>query len=693
MAKTQAPKQPTLSDSGLGRIPILDIFPSVPGQRWLPKAFAGEVVPFGAVVFREGHDAVGARVEVAGPSGQRSERLLAPLEPGTDRYGALEQLGEEGLWRFRIRAYSDDFATWQHTASIKLPAGIDVDVTLAIGRELFEAGRIDATRSDAQRVLFGKVANTLGDATIDPVERLDVATSAAVLEAIADRPFESLTTFSEWREITVERERAGSGSWYEFFPRSIGAKKNTDGSWTSGTFRTAARRLPEVAAMGFDVLYMPPIHPIGRSFRKGPNNSLDAGPYDPGSPWAIGGAAGGHDAIHPDLGTVADFSYFLKQAAKAGLEVALDFALQASPDHPWVTEHPEWFTTLPDGSIAYAENPPKKYQDIYPINFDNDPKGIRRETLRLLRYWIKLGVRIFRVDNPHTKPLDFWEYVIHTINAEFPEVVFLAEAFTRPAIMQGLAKVGYQQSYTYFTWRNTKEELEEFLNGLSHETDAFFRPNLWVNTPDILTQYLQFGGRAAYKIRAAIAATAAPTWAVYSGYELIENVARPGAEENIDNEKYEYRPRDFALAEKTGQSIAPYITKLNEMRRDHPALRQLRNLELHWSDDDAILVYSKYIAAEFSGTGAPDAIIVVANVDPHSARETSVHFDVSKFGLPGVEQFRVTDLITGASWIWGVSHNFVRLDAFTEPVHILHVEPVDGTWPETHPTGADKAAH
>jgi starch synthase (maltosyl-transferring) len=302
-------------------------------------------------------------------------------------------------------------------------------------------------------------------------------------------------------------------------------------------------------------------------------------------------------------------------------------------------------------------------------------------------------VRIFRVDNPHTKPLDFWEYVILTINSEYPEVIFLAEAFTRPAIMQGLAKVGYQQSYTYFTWRNTKEELEEFLHGLAHETDAFFRPNLWVNTPDILTQYLQFGGRAAYKIRAAIAATAAPTWAMYSGYELIENVARPGAEENIDNEKYEYRPRDFALAEENGQSIAPYITRLNEIRREHPALQQLRNLELHWSDDDAILVYSKFLAGEFSPTGEPDAIIVVANVDPHSARETSVHFDVSKFGLPDAEQFRVTDLVTGASWIWGVSHNFVRLDAFVEPVHILQVSPIDGTWPEAHPSGAEKAAH
>ena len=329
-------------------------------------------------------------------------------------------------------------------------------------------------------------------------------------------------------------------------------------------------------------------------------------------------------------------------------------------------------STLPDGTIAYAENPPKKYQDIYPINFDNDPEGIRVEVLRIVRHWISYGIRIFRVDNPHTKPLDFWEWLIATVNAESPDVVFLAEAFTRPALLHALGKVGFQQSYTYFTWRNTKEELEEFFDSLAHETADFLRPNLFVNTPDILTEYLQFGGPAAFKIRAALAATASPTWGMYAGFELYESVARPGAEENIDNEKYEYRPRDFQKAEEHGKSLAPFITLLNRIRAEHPALRQLRNLEIHESEDDSIIVYSKYVAGEFTATGHPDALLIVANVDPHSVRETVVHLDVTKFGLTLGEPFEVHDLITGSIWNWSAD-NYVRLDAFTEPVHILHV--------------------
>jgi starch synthase (maltosyl-transferring) len=441
----------------------------------------------------------------------------------------------------------------------------------------------------------------------------------------------------------------------------------------SGTFRTAAKRLPAVADMGFDVVYLPPIHPIGRRFRKGPNNTLDAGPNDPGSPWAIGSVDGGHDAIHPELGTIKDFSFFLAQAKKSGIEIAIDLALQCSPDHPWVTEHPEWFTTLPDGTIAYAENPPKKYQDIYPINFDNDFEGLSREILRIVEYWIGIGVTIFRVDNPHTKPLHFWEWLLHEVNTRHPEIVFLAEAFTRPAMMQSLAGVGFQQSYTYFTWRNTKEELETYLTELSAETSDTFRPNLFVNTPDILTEYLQFGGRPAYKVRAAIAATASPTWGVYSGYELIENVARPGSEENLDNEKFQFKPRDFALAEENGLSLAPYLRRLNQIRAAHPALRQLRNLDVHWSGDDSMIVYSKHIAGEFTATGDDDAIIVVANLDPHSVRETTVHLDPTRFGIEPGTGFDVTDLITNATYHWGVD-NYVRLDAFTEPVHILRVE-------------------
>lgn len=645
----------------IGRIPIRELSPRLPDNLWSPKAYAGEIVPFAATVFREGHDLLGAEVVLSDPAGAVSVHPMVLGEPaGIDRWHTSARLGVEGQWNYRIRAFSDDWATWVHTAEIKVPLGQDIEV-------VFEQGARLVQRAGKQKV-FTDAAAAFRDTTRTPESRLAVASDPRLVSAITARPIRSLITESESVAVRVERERAGYGAWYEFFPRSEGAKRNKNGSFTSGTFRTAAKRLPAVAAMGFDVLYLPPIHPIGVAYRKGPNNTLEAGPNDPGSPWAIGSADGGHDAVHPDLGTVKDFSYFLGQASKFGLEVAIDLALQCSPDHPWVTEHPEWFTSLPDGSIAYAENPPKKYQDIYPINFDNDPIGLRTEILRIVRYWIGVGVHIFRVDNPHTKPLAFWEWLIHEINTEFPDIVFLAEAFTRPAMMQSLAGAGFQQSYTYFAWRNTKTELEEYLAEVSTVTSGWFRPNFFVNTPDILTEYLQFGGAPAYKIRAAIAATASPSWGVYAGYELFENVARPGSEENVDNEKYEYKVRDWS----TPNTLAPYITRLNEIRATHPALRQLRNLDVHWSDDDSMLVYTKYVPAALSADGRSDAIIVVANVDPHSVRETSVYLDPTKFGFGPADTFAVTDLITGADYTWSAS-NYVRLDAFTEPVHILEV--------------------
>ncbi|WP_370289971.1 MULTISPECIES: maltotransferase domain-containing protein [Cryobacterium] len=679
MAKTPkrtgtALSTPSIADvpTKVGRIPVLDLSPQLNDNLWPAKAFAGEVVPFGATAFREGHDAIGVMLFLTAPDGTQTQHPMRPGAPGTDRYETQVRLDLQGSYTYRVRAYADDFTTWVHNAAIKIPAGIDVELMFLIGSTLLASAGKDLKRPTVERRLFAAAAKTLANTRLPLAVRLAVVTDPALAAAAVVRPLASLDSFSAERTVRVERTRAGVGSWYEFFPRSEGAVRREDGSWQSGTFRTAAARLPGVAAMGFDVLYLPPIHPIGRSFRKGPNNTLDAGANDPGSPWAIGSAAGGHDAIHPELGTIDDFSFFLDAARTEGIEVAIDLALQASPDHPWVTEHPEWFTTLPDGTIAYAENPPKKYQDIYPINFDNDPAGIRAEVLRLVRYWIGVGVNIFRVDNPHTKPLDFWEWLIGTINRESPDVVFLAEAFTRPALLQGLAKVGFQQSYTYFTWRNTKEELEEFFDGLAHDTADFLRPNLFVNTPDILSEYLQFGGPAAFKIRAALAATAAPTWGLYAGFELYESVARPGAEENIDNEKYELRPRDFAKAEALGRSLAPFLAQLGRIRAAHPALRQLRNLDIHSSDDDSILVYSKYLSGEFTDDGRTDALIIVANVDPHSVRETVVHLDVTRFGLPLGSHFEVEDLITGAVWTWSAD-NFVRLDAFTEPVHILHV--------------------
>jgi starch synthase (maltosyl-transferring) len=653
----------------LGRIPIRHLSPQQPENFWPAKACVGEVVPFHATVFKEGHDVIGVDLLLTDPSGTQTVHRMADVDEGTDRWHVDALLDAQGDWSWSVQAWLDEWATWLHTAEIKIPAGIDVQLTLTMGAQLLAR----ASAAASENKVLKDAAKTVANKSLSPAARLKVAVDERVTSEIERQPLARLMTLSLPLTLRVERTRAGVGSWYEFFPRSEGAKRGKNGGWTSGTFRTAARRLPAVAAMGFDVVYLPPVHPIGTSFRKGPNNSIETSVGDPGSPWAIGSKDGGHDAIHPELGTVEDFVAFIDTAKKSGIEIAIDLALQCSPDHPWVIEHPQWFSHLPDGSIAYAENPPKKYQDIYPLNFDNDPAGLREEILRIVKYWISLGVKIFRVDNPHTKPLQFWEWLLHKVNTEYPDVVFLAEAFTRPPMMHALAQLGFQQSYTYFTWRNTKEELAEYLVELSHETSDFLRPNLFVNTPDILSEYLQFGGPAAYKVRAAIAATASPTWGVYAGFELFEDVARQGSEENIDNEKYEFKARDFAGAESAGHSLAPYLTTLNRIRAEHPALRQLRNLELHWSDDDAILIYSKFLDGKHTRSGRSDAIIVVANVDPHTVRESTVHLDPTRFGMRSDETFEVTDLITKQKFTWG-TNNYVRLDAFVEPVHILRVE-------------------
>jgi starch synthase (maltosyl-transferring) len=458
----------------------------------------------------------------------------------------------------------------------------------------------------------------------------------------------------------VDRRRALYGSWYEFFPRSEGATATM-----SGTFAQAAERLPAIAAMGFDVVYLPPIHPIGEVNRKGANNTLTPAPDDPGSPWAIGSAAGGHDAVHPDLGTLDDFDAFVARTRAEGMEVALDLALQAAPDHPWATAGKPWFLLRADGSIAYAENPPKKYQDIYPMWFDGDPEGISREVLRILHFWMDRGVRIFRVDNPHTKAVRFWDRLLSDVRRTDPDVLFLAEAFTRPPMMRALAEVGFHQSYTYFTWRNEKWELEEYLRFLAHDASAYMRPNFFTNTPDILHAYLQQGGPAAFAIRATLAATMSPTYGIYSGFELYEHVAlKPGSEEYLDTEKFSYRPRDYGAAEATGQSLAPYLTQLNTIRRDHPALQQLRDVTFHHVDDAQVICFSK--------RDGDDIIIVVCTLDPHNARETNVHLDMPALGLDWHESFRVRDLVTDTTYVWR-EHNFVRLDPFLHCAHIFHV--------------------
>ena len=662
-----------LHENPIGRLPILGVKPSVEGGRWPAKAFKGELIPFSANVFREGHDALGVELLLTDPSGKQQIHRLAAGALGSDLWHTKVQLNDQGIWKFQIRAFADDYETWHHNATVKLAVGVDEELMMLEGIALFTRAAAEKGRTAANAKALVALAEKLGDTSRPAKDRLVEAETAAIQKAVTSQPIRSLVTLSDEFRINCERELAGSGAWYEFFPRSEGATFDSKSkTWTSGNFKTAAKRLPAVAEMGFNILYMPPIHPIGVAYRKGPNNTLTAGPQDPGSPWAIGTSAGGHDAIHPDLGDEKDFAAFVKKANSLGLEIAMDLALQASPDHPWVKTNPEWFTTRADGTIAYAENPPKKYQDIYPINFDNDPEGIHFEVLRVVKLWISRGVKIFRVDNPHTKPVAFWEWLIGEINNEFPDVVFLAEAFTRPSMMHALGKVGFQQSYTYFTWRNTKAELESYLHELVHESADFFRPNFWVSTPDILTEYLQFGGPAAHKIRAVLASMCTPSWGMYAGYELCESVARPGAEEHIDSEKFEYRPRDWDAAKKGGRSIADFITKLNEIRAAHPAVRQLRNLEIQHTDDSAITAFSKHLAGDHTESGKPDTILVVVNTDPHAVRETMVRLDLEKLGLPLGSRFEVKDLLSGEKYEW-TSDNYVRLDSFVQPAHIFQI--------------------
>ncbi|MGY1495449.1 alpha-1,4-glucan--maltose-1-phosphate maltosyltransferase [Streptomyces sp. QTS52] len=648
----------------IGRIPVRDVRPAVESGRRPAKAVAGETFQVTATVFREGHDAVGANVVLCDPEGRPGPWTpMRELAPGTDRWGADVTPDAAGHWTYRVEAWSDPISTWRHHAGIKIPAGIDVGLVLEEGALLYERAAVGVPERAARAVVL-TVARALGDDSLPVTDRYAPALTPAVDKVLRRHPLRELVTSSEPLALVVERERALYGAWYEFFPRSEGTPEQPH-----GTFRTAARRLPAIAAMGFDVLYLPPIHPIGHTFRKGPNNTLSASAGDVGVPWAIGSEAGGHDAVHPDLGTVEDFAFFVAEAARHGLEVALDFALQCSPDHPWVRKYPQFFHHRPDGTIAYAENPPKKYQDIYPIAFDADLPGLVAETVRVLRHWMAHGVRIFRVDNPHTKPVVFWERVIAEINGSDPDVIFLAEAFTRPAMMHTLAQVGFQQSYTYFTWRTTKPELTEYLTELSGEAAAYMRPNFFVNTPDILHEYLQRGGRPAFEVRAVLAATLSPTWGVYSGYELCENAPlREGSEEYLDSEKYQLRSRDWESAERNGQSIAPLIASLNRIRRDHPALHRLRNLRFHRTDNDAVIAYSKR-------TGE-DTVLVVVNLDPHHTQEATVSLDMPQLGLGRREDegrsLAVRDELSGETYHWGRT-NYVRLEPGRAPAHVFHL--------------------
>jgi starch synthase (maltosyl-transferring) len=696
----------------IGRIPILDVQPVLECGRRPAKAVAGETFEVSATIFREGHEMLGAGVVLRTPTGERQPVVgMAEAMPGTDRYAAQVTVGCEGRWQFQVEAWGDAIAHWRHDAGIKVPRGLDVGLMMAEGAILFEraarslrpnravpagsAGPVGpagpggpaappappgarwahaaraAQSAQAARSALLALAARLRDPAIPPWDRLAAADDDEILAILAAHPLRELLTRSPSYPLAVHRQRALYGAWYEFFPRSEGVRTDPMGRRepTGGTLRSAACRLEQIAAMGFDVVYLPPVHPIGTTARKGRNNALQAGPGDPGSPWAIGSPDGGHDTIHPELGTLADFDAFVRRAGEVGLEVALDFALQASPDHPWVRRHPEWFTTRADGAIAYAENPPKKYQDIYPLNFDQDPEGLYAEALRVLRHWMDHGIRIFRVDNPHTKPLPFWERLLAEVDRTDPDVIFLAEAFTRPAMMHALAQIGFHQSYTYFTWRNTAAEIVGYLRELSGPAAAYMRPNFFTNTPDILHEYLQHGGPPAFRTRAVLAAMLSPSWGIYSGYELCENTpVRPGSEEYLDSEKYQYRPRDWAKAQEPPNGIAPLITRLNAIRKAHPATHWLRNLRFHHVDQPELICFSKRSQRD------EDTVLVVVNLDPHTPREATVWLDMPALGMDYGSQFVVTDELSGHSYQWGRA-NYVRLDPAMTPAHIFTITP------------------
>jgi starch synthase (maltosyl-transferring) len=647
----------------INRIPASDISPTIWfGGEFVPvKTIPFEKFKVEATVIRDGHDAYGADVVLLDAKGVEVARsIMSENWPGTNRFNGWIAPNGLGEFTFHIETYDHPYLTWEHDGAIKIAANIDAELMCEIGALIYEE-TINENKNSKE--LLEPLVKVLRDRKLAPANRFSQATTESVRAYFRANPLKKLVSRSESFPVRAERERALVGAWYEFFPRSEGATANS-----SGNFKTAVNRLAAVKEMGFDVLYLPPVHPIGVQFRKGPNNTLNAGPNDPGVPWAIGSTAGGHDAINPELGTMKDFEDFVQHAKRLGIEIAMDFALQASPDHPWVKSNPEWFSHRPDGSIAYAENPPKKYQDIFPINFDQDYQGIVKETLRILRFWISKGVTIFRVDNPHTKPVHFWQEVLAEIYKESPEVIFLAEAFTKPAMMHALGKAGFQQSYTYFTWRTNKDELTDYGNEVAHHTSAFFRPNFWVNTPDILPYHLQSGNPAMFALRAVLAATMAPSWGMYAGFELYESKPlADGKEEYWESEKYQIKVRDWDGATKKGLTLAPFITKLNQIRRENLALQRVRNLHFHHTDSGAILAYSK--------RENDNLILVVVNLDPNDTQETTVHWNMDLLGF-NAPNFKVTDLIDGKEYDWS-PHTFVRLQP-SRPVgkvaHIMKVQ-------------------
>lgn len=649
------------TDRSAGKTPtrvwIENVRPQIDGGRFPVKRCLGEKLRVGADVIVDGHD----KLAVVLRHRPRSSKAWAevPMTPrGNDLYEAEFSLNLFEPHDYTVCAWIDRFGSWKEGLAKKVKALQDVESDLLEGALLIESAAGRATGADRQ--WLEERAEILRSS--QPQETRFWAAAAEELSAIISRyPDRSgEVEYERVLPVQVDRVKARYSTWYELFPRSAAPGGNE-----SGTFRDVERFLPQVARMGFDVLYFPPIHPIGRVNRKGRNNALEAGPGDPGSPWAIGSPEGGHKAIHPDLGTFEDFRHLVQAARELGIEMALDLAYQCAPDHPYVAEHPDWFQQRPDGTIKYAENPPKKYEDVYPINFECESwKELWEELKSVVLFWIDEGIRIFRVDNPHTKPLPFWHWLISSIHEEHPDIIFLAEAFTRPKVMQALAKVGFNQSYTYFTWRNTKRDLTEYLTDLT-QTDLqdYFRPNFFTNTPDILPEYLQFGGRAAFMTRAVLAATMAATYGIYSGFELCEAAAVPGTEEYLNSEKYEIKHWDW---NRPG-NIRDFLSQVNRIRRENPALHSNERLRFYYADNDQILFYGK-TTEDFS-----NIVLVVVNLDPHHVQEGWVHLPIEEYGIKPDEVYQVHDLIGEGRYFWQGSRNFIRLNPESCPAQIFRV--------------------
>lgn len=675
-----------------GRINVMDITPAEERGIFPARVELGEPFEMTAQVFIEGRTKVGATAIVRNPRGKETmRRAMTCVNPGLDRWTVMVKCGEHsdlkpwedgyaavkrqlGEWTVTIEGWEDAYVSWLHDARIKVRVMDDVDNALNSGAELLArwAETPDTGLTARDRKTLEKAAETMADQTLSAEDRLAAGDNPTIAALHETHPLRDGISPSQPQRFKVERPKSSFAAWYQFFPRSEGATIDPNtGKIIQGTLKTSMAGLERAAVEGFDIVYLPPVFPIGVTNRKGRNNTLVAGPDDPGSPFGIGSELGGHDTVDPLLGTMDDFKALCQRAHELGLEIALDFALQCSPDHPWVKAHPNWFRHKPDGSIAFAENPPKKYQDIYPIDFNADMPGIEKEVERIMNLWIEAGVTIFRIDNPHTKPVRFWQDVIAAVTKKHPEILFLAEAFTRPGMMRALSYVGFTQSHCYFPWRNTKDELEEYLP-VTNGDDGYYQHNtFWPTTPDILTAYVRDNGVAGHCVRAVLAAMGSPSWGIYNGYELIENKQRPGFEEQIDNEKYEVKVRDWSKAKQYG--VAEMLTALNKIRRAHPAALSYHNLTVLPTSAPNILAFARHTPAELTGTGQADTLIVVVNLDGHNAHQSMIHLELSELGLPTDRPLNVRDELTGREFQWGWD-NYVSLAPWADVAHILSVQ-------------------